>query len=187
MAKKKRSAARAAAAAAEASKKAKPDVHEGSVKVIWPLDTSPQIAKLDAGPESIRALRTAEAAATEVLHIKLPVAGSETNRAASFELFAKPFGAAVASACAKWRRPVTLNEVITAIAETGCKLKIAKQLINDFVWKGFIAGRWDISRAIPGKGLAAYPKGAAMPCRRHSRSNPWRFSPSPAPPAGGPV
>jgi len=67
MAKKKRSAARAAAAAvdsAEASKKAKPDVHEVSFTVIWPLDTSPQIAKLNAQHESMRAARQAKEAAT---------------------------------------------------------------------------------------------------------------------------
>ena len=118
MAKKKRSAARAAAAAvdSEASKKAKPDVHEVGFTVIWPNDTSPQFAKLDVANESHRALRTAKAEATSETKYRHGVKGG------GYEDFVEPFAAAVASACAKWSRPVTLNEVITEIAETGCKL-----------------------------------------------------------------
>ena len=93
MAKKKRSAARAAAAAvdSEASKKQKPEVHEGSVKVIWPLDTSPQFAKLNAQNESIRAARQATQKATS----------EEVYGQHDFGKFAKRFEAAVASAFAE--------------------------------------------------------------------------------------
>ena len=178
MAKKRSAAPRAAASvdSVDASKKQKPEVHEGSVTVVWPNDTSPQIAKLDRGNESSRALREAEAAATEVLHITPRGAGSEAGRAASFELFAKPFGAAVASACAKWSRPVTLNEVITEIAETGCKVQIGKTLKQEFAWRGFSRGRWQISRRVHGQGLVAFPKGSL----RDKDAKKWRFSPSPA-------
>ena len=175
----KRPQAGSAAAGSDAdAKKTKPHVCVSSHAIRIPPNTEPESRKLSGGCASQRAAREADENATEVLHIKLPRGVvSEAVRTASFELFAKPFEAAVASACAKWHRPVTLNEVITEIAKTGCKLKIGKQLKEQYVWKGFNGGRWVISR-VQKSGLdpVAYPKDAAMP----SRSKDWRFSPSPA-------
>ena len=112
MAKKKRSAARAAAAAVdsdEASKKAKPDVHEVSFVVVWPKDVSPQIAKLDAQQESKRAARQAKQKATS----------EEAYGQHDYVKFAVPSKAAVASAFTEWRRPVTVTEVINEMIRTG--------------------------------------------------------------------
>ena len=162
----KRPQAGSAAAGSDAdAKKAKPPVHVCTLDIMIPFNTEPESPKLSAGPASKRAARNAEEAATEVLHIKNPRGVGSEAWAASFELFAKPFGAAVTSACAKLSRPVTLNEVITEIAETGCKLKISKALKERFAWDGFKECRWQISREVPGYGLVAFPKGAQRSAR----------------------
>ena len=172
----KRPQAGSAAAGSDAdAKKAKPHVCVSSHAIRIPPNTEPESPKLSAGPASQRAARKADENATsEVTYGE----GDEVK-------FAEPFAAAVASACAKWRRPVTLNEVITAIAETGCKVKISKYSKDRFAWNGLKAGRWQISREMRnpsvggvqrGSTLVAYPKDTAMP----SRSRDWRFSPSPA-------
>ena len=175
----RQSAKRPAAAATDAAsddKKQKQTVFSGSITVVAPEDVSPVTLVLDAVTESKRAARQAEDAATEVLHIKEPRgADSDAVRAASFELFATPFEAAVASACAKGGS-VTLNEVITAMTKATGKVKIDKRLKLRFVRDGFKAGRWQISRLIPGKGQVPFPKGAPLD-RQPLR---WRFSPSPA-------
>ncbi len=165
----KRPQAGSAAAGSDAdAKKQKPHVHVCTLTITFPPSTAPESRKLDAQNESIRLARKAEDAATSTLEIK---------QKEDFELFATPFKAAVASACVKWRRPVTLNEVITAIAETGCKLKIDKRSKERFAWDGFKECRWQISRVqFAGRDPVAYPKDTAMP----SKSNSWRFSPSPA-------
>ena len=172
MARKKRSAARASAAvvdSAEASKKAKPDVHEVSFKVVWPLDTSPQIVKLDATQESILAARTAKAAATK-----------ETKyQRGDFKLFAPPFKAAIASAVVTKGRPVSWTEAINEmmdVTKSTLLFKGGKSMQNLFAWSGFEEGQWQISRDVRGVGLVAYPKGAP----RDKAPKTWRFSPSPA-------
>ena len=166
MAKKKRSAARQAAVDSdEASKKRKPEVHEGSVKVIWPRDTSPQIAKLCTSAESKRAMRTAEAAATK-----------ETRyQQGDFKLFAPPFKAAIASAFAETGGPVSLSRVITAMTKATGKVKIGKDLKSRFAWDGFGQGQWQISRRVPGQGLVAFPKGSSLPKKfaDHAKFSPW--------------
>ena len=162
----------------EDAKKAKPHVCVSSHEIMIPPNTEPESPILSAGPAAQREAQKAEAAATEVLQFKEPRgAGSEAIRAADFKRFAKPFGAAVASACAKRRRPVTLNEVTTEIAETGCKLKIPKRLKDEYAWEGFRQERWGNSRVqFAGRDPVAYPKGTTM---KGLRSKDWRFSPSP--------
>ena len=113
------------------------------------------------------AARNAEEAATSTLHIK---------NEGDFNLFATPFAAAVASASTEKDRAVTILEVTTAIAQTGCKLRIGKDLKVRFVWLGFEAGRWVISRNVPEYGLMAFQKGSA----RDKTPNKWRLSPPPA-------
>ena len=166
MAKKKRSAARSAAAAvdSDASKKQKPEVHRISFEVIWPRDTSPQLAKLDVQNESIRAARTAEAEATS----------EEAYGRHDFGKFAKRFEAAVASAFAEEDGPVTLKAVFIKMTKATGKVKIGKDQKERFVWDGFNEGRWVISRYIRGDGQVAYPKGT------RPKFKDWRFSPSPA-------
>ena len=148
------------------AKKTKPRVHVSSHKIMIPPNTEPESPKLDAANESIRAARKADENATK----------TETYGEGDYDKFAKPFEAAVASACARWRRPVTLNKVITEIAETGCKAKISKRLKLRFVWDGFKKGRWQISRDVPGQGLVLFPVASTW------KSDPttWKFSPSPA-------
>ena len=167
MAKKKRSAAPAAAAVdSDASKKQKPEVHEVSFKVVWPPNVSPQTAKLSAGPASSRALRTANAEATS----------EEAYGRHDYVKFAKLFEAAVSSAFAKEEGPVSLSKVITAMTKATGRVKIGKWLKHRFAWDGFSEGRWQISRAIPGRGQVPFPKGSSMP----SDPSQWKFSPSPA-------
>ena len=166
----KRPQAGSAAAGSDAdAKKAKPPVHVCTLDIMIPFNTDPESPKLSAGPASKYAARNAEEAATEVLHIK-------DKSEESFELFATPFAAAVAAASTEKGRPVTMLEVTTAIAQTGCKLKISKRLKERFAWDGFKECRWQISREIPGYGLVAFPKGA----QRSAKD--WRLSPSPAAP-----
>ena len=164
----KRPQAGSAAAGSDAdAKKAKPYVFMSSHAITIPPNTEPESPKLSAGPASQRAARKAEDAATGVVQY----------RPGEYEKFAEPFEAAVASACAEWGRPVTLNEVIIKMTKaTGGKVKIAKKWKERFAWDGFNEGRWQISRKFPTKGQVAYPKGAAKP----SRSCDWRFSQSPA-------
>ena len=118
----KRPQARSDAAGDADAKKQKPCVHVSRHAIMIPPNTEPESPKLDAANESIRAARKADENATK----------TETYGEGDYDKFAKPFEAAVASACAKWSRPVTLKEVITEIAETGCKLKIGKQLKDRF-------------------------------------------------------
>jgi hypothetical protein len=157
-----------AAAGSDAdAKEAKPRVHVSRHAIMIPPNTKPESPKLSRNLASHRAARKAEAAATRVVHYK----------EGDYAEFAKPFEAAVASACAQWRRPVTLVEVITAMTDMTGKVKIGKGLKHDFVWKGFTQDRWGISR-IPGAGygLVAFQKG----CTRDKYPGSWRFSPSPA-------
>ena len=175
----KRPAASAASAvdSDDASKKAKPEVHEVSFKVVWPPNVSPQTAKLlNIGQESRRAARLATQKATS----------EEVYGQHDFGKFAKRFEAAVASAFAEEGGPVSLRNVITAMIETGCSPNICKSLKHEFAWNGLAQGRWQISRRLPGKGQVPFPKGSARP----SDPRVWRFSPSSAArclPAGGPV
>ena len=165
MAKKKRSAARAAAAAVDsdkASKKAAPEVYKVSVEVIWPPNVSPQTAKLTAQHESKRSARQAKKEATSEKQY-----GRENE-----EDFAKLFEATVASAFAK-EGPVSLSKVITAMTKATGKVKITKRLKEKWCWDGFVEGRWQISRHVDGKGLVAFPKGAAM----NKKHDNWKFSP----------
>ena len=145
-----------------------------------PENVTPVPLELVNQHKSKSAARKAKAAATRV----------ERYCYSDFSKFATPFAAAIASASAEKGRPVSLNEVITAIAETGCKVKISKYSKDRFAWNGLKAGRWQISREMRnpsvggvqrGSTLVAYPKDTAMP----SRSRDWRFSPSPA--ARGPL
>ena len=130
-----------------------------------PWNTEPESPKLTVQRASQRAAQKADENATSEV----------TYGEGDFAKFAEPFAAAVASASTEKGRPVTMLEVITAIAETGCKLKIDKRLKERFVWNGFKAGRWQISRMNRAKGaLVPFPKGAHMD--RHPGS--WRFSPS---------
>ena len=155
------------------AKKAKHRVFRISVTVVAPEDVSPVTLVLDAATESKRALRQAKDAATNTLHINKPRgAGTKEEYRKLFELFAKPFGAAVASACANEEGPVSMTKVITAIADTGCELKIGKDLKERFVWDGFKEGRWVISRYVKGDGQVAYPKGVKPKFNRD-----WKFSP----------
>ena len=167
-------AKRVAAATADAAPDGKKTKQRGFVMTLTvpaPDDVSPVTLKLDAVNESIRAARTAKAAATEKLHIK-------DKSEESFELFAKPFALAVASVCANDEEPVSWTKVITTIAETGLELKIGKQIGGEFAWRGFSRGRWVISRDVAKKGLVAFPKGHATCPGGNTRK--WRFSPSPA-------
>lgn len=174
----KRPAASAASAvdSDDASKKAKPEVHEVSFTVVWPRDTSPQFAKLDVTSEAKRAARQANQDATR----------EEKYGEHDFDKFAKRFEAAVASAFAEKDRHVSLTEVITAMTDATGKVKIGKDRKLRFVWDGFAQGRWQIYRRLPGKGQVPFPKGSARP----SDPRVWKFSPSSAArclPAGGPV
>ena len=155
---------RSAAASDADAKKQKPRVHVSRHAIVIPPNTEPESPILSAGPASQRAARRADENATSEV----------TYGEDDYDKFTGPFGTAVASAYAKWRRPVTLNEVITEIAETGCKVKIGKRSKERFAWDGFKECRWQISREIPGYGLVAFPKGA----QRSARD--WRLSPSPA-------
>ena len=161
----KRVAAAATADAAPDGKKTKQRGFVMTLTVPAPENVSPVTLKLDAVNESIRAARTAKAAATEKLHIK-------DKSEESFELFAKPFALAVASACANDEEPMSWTKVITTIAETGLELKINKSWGSEFAWRGFLRGRWVISRYVKGDGQVAYPKGA-----RPGRISDWKFSP----------
>ena len=169
-------AKRVAAAATDAAPDGKRQKRRGFVitfTAVAPADVSPVPLESILFPTeaSKRAARQAKDAATEKLHIK-------KDSEEEFELFAKPFGAAVASACAE-EGPVSMTKVITAIAETGCELNIAKSLLECFAWRGFKEGRWQISRLVARKGLVAYPTlGHARPCGQEVKK--WRFSPSPA-------
>ncbi len=163
----KRPQARSAAASSDAdAKKPKPHVHASSHKIMIPPCTAPQSPKLCVNRASQRAARNAEEAATSTLHIK---------KKEDFELFATPFAAAVASASTEKNRPVTMLEVTTAIAQTGCKLRIGKALKGQLTWQGFEECRWAISRTIPEKGLVALEKGS-----RDKNPGTWRLSPLPA-------
>jgi hypothetical protein len=165
----KRPAARPAAAAVDSDdgSKKKPHVHASSHKIMIPPCTAPRSPKLSANRASQRAARNAEEAATSTLHIK-----NEDD----FKLFVTPFAAAVALASTEKNRAVTILEVTTAIAHTGCKLKIGKDLKVRFVWLGFEAGQWVISRRVPEYGMMAFQKGSA----RDKTPNKWRLSPLPA-------
>ena len=164
----KRPQAGSAAAGSDAdAKKAKPHVHVSSHKIMIPPNTEPESPKLTGPHASLRAGRRADENATSEIYC---------TSIEHYPGFAKLFEAAVASACAKWHRPATLSEVITAIAETGCKVRIGKHKKNEFVWKGFKECRWQISRICANNLLVAFPKDAAMT----SQSKSWRFSPSPA-------
>ena len=164
----KRPQAGSAAAGSDAdAKKSKPRVHVSSHKIMIPPNTEPESPKLIPQQESVRAARKADENATSEEHY----------REGDYDKFAKRFEAAVASACAKWRRPVTLNEVITAMTDATGKVKIGKNRKERFVWDGFKADRWLISRVqFAGWDPVAFPKDAARP----SRARDWRFSPSPA-------
>ena len=162
----KRPKARSAAAGSDAdAKKQKPHVHVCTLAIMIPHDTAPESPKLSAARASQRAAQKADENAT-----------SETQYlTGNSELFAKRFEAAVAAAAAKWRRPVTLNEVIIEMTDATGKVKIGTVLRDKLVWNGFKADRWQISRWFPRKkSQVAFPKGAARP----SRSSDWRFSPS---------
>ena len=155
------------------AKKAKHRVFRISVTVVAPEDVSPVTLVLDAATESKRALRQAKDAATNTLHINKPRgAGTKEEYRKLFELFAKPFGAAVASACANEEGPVSMTKVITAIADTGCELKIGKDLKERFVWDGFKAGWWEISSHVMGKGLVVLK---VSPKDKNPKR--WKFSP----------
>jgi len=164
----KRPQAGSAAAGSDAdAKKAKPRVHVCTLAITIPHDTEPESRILSPPHESRRAARKADENAKS----------EEAYGQHDFGKFAKRFEAAVASAFAEKDGPVSLTEVITAMTDATGKVKIGKDRKLRFVWDGFKADRWQISRVLPrGAGLAAYPKGAAMP----SRSSDWRFSPSPA-------
>ena len=158
---------RSAAASDADAKKQKPRVHVSRHAIVIPPNTEPESPILSAGPASQRAARRADENATSEV----------TYGEDDYDKFTGPFGTAVASAYAKWRRPVTLNEVITEIAETGCKVKIGKRSKERFAWDGFKESRWQISRVqFAGRDPVTYPKDTAMP----SRARDWRFSPSPA-------
>ena len=166
-----RSAGSAAAGSDAGAKTAKPHVCVSSHAITIPFNKEPESPKLSANAASRRAARKADENATS----------EETYSRDNYGTFAERFQAAVASAFAQWRRPVTLTEVIIAMTDMTGKVKIKKQLKDRFAWNGFKEDRWMISRAGGGgpgggKGLVAYPKDAAMP----SRSGDWRFSPSPA-------
>ena len=162
----KRPQAGSAAAGSDAdAKKTKP--HVSSHKIMIPPNTEPESPKLSAGPASQRAARKADENAKS----------EEAYGQHDFGKFAKRFEAAVASAYANWRRPVTLKEVITAMTDMTGKVKIAKTWKERFVWDGFKADRWEISRVqFAGRDPVAFPKDAARP----SRARDLRFSPSPA-------
>ena len=128
------------------------------------------VSEIDAKTESKRAARKAGENATS----------EEVYGSGDYDKFATPFEAAVASAYAKWRRPVTLTEVITEMTKmTDCKHKIDKHSKSQFAWRGFARGRWQISRLLAGKGQVPFPKGSARPSGRADPLK-WRFSPSPA-------
>ena len=155
----------AAAGSNPDAKRAKPHVHVCTLTIMMPHNTEPESPKLDAKNESKRAAQKANENATS----------EETYGKGDYDKFAKRFEAAVASACAKWRRPVTLNEVIIAMTDMTGKVKINKKWRERFVRDGFRADRWQIYRSIPGKGLVALEK---VPFFNHPGH--WRFSPSPA-------
>ena len=161
----KRPKARSAAAGSDAdAKKQKPHVHVCTLAIMIPHDTAPESPKLSAARASQRAAQKADENAT-----------SETQYlTGNSELFAKRFEAAVAAAAAKWRRPVTLNEVVIEMTDATGKVKIGKDQKERFVWDGFLEGRWEISRAVIRVGQVPYPKGA------RPKFKDWKFSPSPA-------
>jgi len=165
----KRPQAGSAAAGSDAdAKKAKPHVHVSSHKIMIPPNTEPESRKLDAQHESKRAVRTAAANATK----------TERYREGDYDKFAGPFEAAVASAYAEWRRPLTVTEVITAMTDaTDSKVKINKQLKERFAWRGLRDGKWQIAR-VSGSGLLPFTKES----KRTSAPDlsKWRFTPSPA-------
>ena len=158
-------------------------MHEVSVTVIWPPNVSPEVPKLDRGNESTRAARQAKQKATSEYQYR----DTKEDR----ELFTTSFEAAVASKFAKEGRPVTFTEVFSEMTDmTKCAPKISKTWKETWSWDGFIAGRWEISRAVPGtwrragepRGTSqvAFPKGST----RDKDAGRWRFSSSRA---GGPV
>ena len=164
----KRPQAGSAAAGSDAdAKKAKPHVQVCTLTVTMPHNTEPESPKLDAKNESKRAARQAKDKATRV----------ERYGHSDFAKFATPFAAAVASASAKFDRPVTLVEVITEMTDATGKVKIGKHLKERFAWAGFTQGRWQISRVLrAGSDPVAYPKGTAMPSRTKRKSPPAPFT-----------
>ena len=157
----------AATDAASDGKKPKPRGFVISDTIPAPEDVSPVlISAVNVEPK--RALRKATAAATRV----------EKYGRHDFDKFAKHFEAAVASAFAETRGPVSLTKVITEMTKTTGTPKIGKYYKELFIWRGYARGRWQISRYVPGQGQVAFPKGSS-----DKHPNVWRFWP----PAGGPV
>lgn len=171
----KRPQAGSAAAGSDAdAKKAKPHVHVSSHAIAWPPDTEPETSELNFANNSKREARTAKQATT-----------SETmyRNNDDYPGFAKLFDAALASTFAKEGRLVTLTEVITEMRKmTKCEPRFARKSLKDqFAWRGFARGEWQISRRVrfypSGHGMVAFPKGTAMP----GDSRTWKFSPLPGP------
>ena len=148
------------------AKKQKPRVHVCTLAITIPHNTDPESPKIDAATASKRAAQNADKNATN----------EETYGKGEYAKFAKPFEAAVASAFVENDGPVSLTKVITAMTKATGKVKIGKERKERFVWDGFNEGRWIISRAYPGHGQVAFPKGTA----RDKSPERWRFSPSPA-------
>ena len=165
----KRPQARSAAAGSDAdAKKAKPYVFMSSHAITIPPNTEPESPKLSATESTKRAARLANADATS----------EEPYDWNDFGKFAEPFEAAVASAFAETGGPVSLTKVITKMTKmTRREPKIGDRMKKEFAWRGFLGGRWQISRsARRGGGLVAYPKGSTMP----KDAKQLRFSPLPA-------
>ena len=146
---------RSAAGSDADAKKQKPRVHVSSHKIMIPPNTEPESPILSAGPASQRAARRADENATSEV----------TYGEDDYDKFTGPFGAAVASACAKWHRPVTLNEVITKMTKTtGAPKFKSKKLKKEFAWRGFARNRWVISRYVYGSLTTSTAR--SLPVRR---------------------
>jgi hypothetical protein len=137
------------------AKKHKPREFIISVTVSGPENVSPVPLVLDGKNESRRALRQATQKATKVQPYGIK----------DFDLFGKHFEAAVASAFAETREPVTLNEVITKMTKTtGAPKFKSKKLKKEFAWRGFARNRWVISRYVYGSLTTSTAR--SLPVRR---------------------